>query len=258
LAGSNKGRIFSLPVEKLTLTTRSGKSESLARHLKLEAGERVVQLLAVPGSAFGEGVAPLYLVEITALGKVKKSPVSEYRSVNGAGLSSLKLAEGDEIISVMLSNGQGEYLFTTNTGQTLRFGDDKLNPQGRIGLGQVAMALDKEARIVSAHHWSGGEEGRAFLVTLSKQNIIKKTGLAEYPAKGRATGGVVTTGLVGGDSIAATWLARGEVTLLVVTESGSLTLPSSTLPTLPRARKGQTLEGLSGQGGTARIIQLAL
>ncbi|MEI7554505.1 DNA topoisomerase (ATP-hydrolyzing) subunit A [Candidatus Chlorohelix sp.] len=257
LAGTNKGRIFSLPVEKLTLTTRNGKSESIARHLKLEAGERVVQLLAVPGSAFGEGAAPLYLVEFSALGKVKKTPVSEYRSVNGAGLGSLKLAEGDEVISIMFSNGQGEYLLTTNTGQTLRFGDDKLNPQGRIGLGQVAMALNKGTRIVNAHHWSGGDEGKAFLVILSKQNVIKKTALTEYPAKGRATGGVATTGLVVGDSIVATWLARGEVTLLVVAESGNLTLKTSTLPTLPRARKGQPLEELTGLVGMARIIPMA-
>ncbi len=239
LAGTNLGRIFSLSLEKLPVTTRAGKSENIGRYLKLEAGERVLNLLAVPGAAFGEGGPPLYLVEFSAFGKVKKSSVSEYKSANPAGLSSLKLADGDEVVAVLLSSGQGDYLLTSQIGQTLRFSDDKLNPQGRVGQGQAGIALDKEAKVVSALFWSGGTESGIHFLTLTAKGFIKKTPLTEYPAKGRATGGVVTTLLMPNDSVVATWLVKEDTTLLVATEGGSARLDTSTVPALPRARKGQ-------------------
>jgi DNA gyrase subunit A len=256
LAATNKGRVFSFPVEKLTVTTRAGKSESIARHLKLETGERVISLLDVPGAAFGDNTAPLYLLEFSTLGKVKKSLVSDYKSASTVGLGSLKLAEGDEVITALLSNGQGEYLVTTNDGQTLRFSDEKLTAQGRVGQGQIAISLDLGARVVSASFWSGGNEAGAHLLVLTQKGLIKKTALVEYPTKGRATAGVQTTTLIPDDNVAAAWLGR-DTTLLLVTQAGSTTVDTRSLPVAPRARKGLPLPWTGG-GGSPRITPLGV
>jgi len=255
LAVTNRGRVFGLPVEKLPVTTRAGKSENVARYLKLEQGERVVSLLAAPGAAFGEGAELVYRVEFSALGKVKKTGLSDYKAANTVGLGSLKLAEGDEVVAVLLSSGKGEYLISSSSGLTLRFSDEKLTAQGRVGQGQIAMALDG-AKVVSACFWPGGSEAGAHLFVLTPRGLIKKTALGEYPAKGRATGGVQTTTLVAGDKIVATWLGT-DTNLLVVTEAGSATLDTKTLPAAPRAKKGQGL-AWTGAGGAPRITPLML
>jgi len=255
LAVTNRGRVFSLPVEKLPVSTRAGKSESVARYLKLEQGERVVRLVAAPGAAFGEVGESVYLVEFSALGKVKKTVLSDYKAANTVGLGSLKLAEGDEVVAVLLSSGKGEYLVSSSSGLTLRFSDEKLTAQGRVGQGQIAMALDG-AKVVSANFWPGGNEAGAHLFVLSGRGLIKKTALTEYPAKGRATGGVQTTTLVAGDTVVATWLGI-DTNLLVVTEAGSAILDTKTLPAAPRAKKGQGLTW-TGAGGAPRITTLML
>jgi DNA gyrase subunit A len=301
LAASSAGRVFGVPVEKLAVTNRGGKGESLVRHLKLERGERIVSLLAVPASGFeaaqGQGGADqtaeaeqallLYLVEVSAQGKIKKTALSEYKTANSGGLSSLKLAQGDEVVAALLSNGQGEYVLTADNNQTLRFGDDRLSAQGRVGQGQNAMALDGGARIISAGFWSGigsevgaeetataEAEARACLIVLTKKGLLKRTPLEEYPAKGRATGGVATTLLNVGDSVVATRLVRLTQALpqplLVASGEGAVAVVelATQIPLLARAKKGQPLSASPGNNGatngtgsgskTARLVPLAL
>ena len=62
----------------------------------------------------------------------------------------MKLADGDSIVAALISDGQGEYFVTTNSGQTLRFSDEMLRAQGRVGQGVAAMALGKGATVISA------------------------------------------------------------------------------------------------------------
>jgi len=295
LLATNRGRVFGLQTSSLEVTTRAAKGESLLRHLKLDRGERVVNLLSVPAAAFDGGESggvtkgdqlsspsSLYLVEFSALGKMKKTPVSEYKTAGSAGVSSLKLAENDEVVAALLSNGRGEYLLTTTNGQTLRFGDDKISAQGRVGQGQLAIALTPgaKAKVVGAEFWSGQglsqepnvnngnkaeeETNTAFLLVLTTKGTIKKTALAEFPAKGRATSGVVTTLLASDDSIIATSLIRGAqaniIHLISSGQGGNLAVNPTSVPTLARAKKGQifSFSGTGNQVSPVRFVPLGL
>jgi len=292
LAATSAGRVFSLALDKLTVTTRAGKGESLARHLKLEPDERLVNLLAVDPSAFNNVVAnpenetealksepgPLYLVEFSALGKVKKSLISEYKTASSIGLASLKLATSDskeakdEVVAALLSSGRGEYLVTTDKGQTLRFSDEKLSAQGRVGQGQAAIALNETARVVSACFYSGDSPtskpaAEPYLLVLTDSGLLKKTLLAEYPLKGRATGGIQTSLLTPEERIATTWLGgsdQGKLqNILVVSQgNGSGVLDVATLAASPRVGKGQPISELVGGGsasnGPTRLLSLSL
>lgn len=281
LAVSSAGRVFGLPLEKLEVTNRGGKGENLLTHLKLERGARIVKVLSVPATAFepaqaqaqAEPASLYYLVEISAQGKIKKTLVSEYKTANSAGLGSLKLVGGDEVVAAFVSNGKGEYLLTSDKGQTLRFGDDKLSAQGRVGQGQNAMALDEDgaARIISAAFYAGGgsveAEANTALIVLTKKGLIKRTPLAEYPAKGRATGGVATTLLNAGDSVAATRLVELSSNVsalpqpLVAATSegpGAIVEVTTQIPLLSRAKKGQLLplpgSSSTGNSGSASLL----
>ncbi len=284
LVATSTGRVFNLPLDNLTIATRAGKGESLVRHLKLERDERVVNLLAVNGAAFAsandEAAAndsrePLYMIEFSALGKVKKSPITDYKTATTTGLGSLKLASSDtgkpdEVVTALLSNGRGEYLVTTDSGQTLRFSDEKLSAQGRVGQGQAAIALDGSARIVNACFYAGDNnltmlKTEPHLVILTEEGLLKKTALSEYPLKGRATGGIATTLLTPEEKIAATWLSTDgkPENLVAASRSGNAVVNFSLIPALPRARKGQPLSQLitgvpSTNNGPSRLLSLSL
>jgi DNA gyrase subunit A len=211
--------------------------------LELAPGEEVVAIL--PIEAYDE---QRYLVTFSKLGKVKKSPLSEYRTVDIDGAQDMKLAEGDRVVVALLSRGQGEYLVTTDTAQTLRFSDEQLRSQGRVGQGVAAMALGKDATVVSAVYLDNEQvESGVFLslFIVTRNGIGKKVPTEQYPQRGRATAGVVSTELQAGDRVLLTMLVADE-DMLLVTWSGKggdqvSVLKASEIKAFPRARSGVPL-----------------
>ncbi len=194
------GRVFQIAAHRIPEGTRPAKGESLRKLLQLAQGEEVVALL--PVQAYDED---RYLVTFTRLGKAKKSPLSDYKTADVDGLQDMKLADGDAVVAALISRGQGEYFVTTDNAQTLRFSDDVLRAQGRVGQGVAAISLAPNAAVVSAVYLDNEQQNTVsdplslFVVTAS--GLGKKVPLSQYPQKGRATAGVITTELVGKDKV---------------------------------------------------------
>jgi DNA gyrase subunit A len=238
---SSNGRVFQIAAHKIPQGTRRSGGEALRKLLELQAGEEIVALL--PVEAYAEDH---YLVTFSKLGKVKKSPLSEYKSADVDGLQDMKLAEGDAVAVALISNGQGEYLVTTDNAQTLRFSDEVLRAQGRIGQGVAAMALAPGAKIVSACYLDVEEQSTIdsplSLLVITELGLAKKVPLSQYPQKGRATAGVITTELLGKDKVfSATIVRESDHFLLLYSSEGSeqlLALKATDVKMFPRARRG--------------------
>src|SRR5581483_10053408 len=104
LCVASSGRVFQIAAHAIPEGTRSAKGEPLRRLLDLDAGEEIVTVLPIEG--YDED---RYLVMFSKLGKVKKSPLSEYKTADVDGLPDMKLADGDTVVSAMISRGAGEY-----------------------------------------------------------------------------------------------------------------------------------------------------
>ncbi len=115
LCVSSSGRVFQIAAHRIPPGNRSAKGEHLRKFLGLAQGEEIVTVLPVEN--YDEDG---YLVTFSRMGKVKKSPLSDYKTADVDGLQDMKLADGDAIAVALLSRGQGEYFVTTNTAQTLR------------------------------------------------------------------------------------------------------------------------------------------
>ncbi len=241
LCVATSGRVFQLAAHSVPEGTRSSRGEALRRLLALEAREEIVCLL--PVESYDED---RYLVMFSKLGKVKKSPLSEYKTADVDGLLDMKLAEGDSVVSALISRGQGEYFVTTDGGQTLRFSDDSVRAQGRVGQGVAAMALGAKAEVVSAAYLDGEAQSTVTdalsLLVVTRQGFVKKVLLSEYPQKGRATAGVITTDLLDSDRVLQAIVINERAHFLFIWsgEGGdqALALKASELKMLPRARKG--------------------
>ncbi len=153
------------------------------------------------------------------------------------------------IAIALLSGGQGEYFVTTNTAQTLRFSDEALRAQGRVGQGVAAMALGPHAHIVSASYLdnepASSNDDFLSLLVVTEHGLGKKVPLSQYPQKGRATGGVVSTELTERDRVLSTMIINEEDTLLISWrgEGGEqvTVMKAIELKAFPRARKGMPL-----------------
>jgi DNA gyrase subunit A len=112
----------------------------------------------------------------------------------------IRLDDGDEVVGATeLATGTETLCFITSDGQLLHFGADGVRPQGRSGGGIAGVRVAAGERVV----WFGAVDPEApegsVVVTASgsstslpgtEPGALKVTPFSEYPAKGRATGGV--------------------------------------------------------------------
>ncbi|HEY1348374.1 MAG TPA: DNA gyrase subunit A [Ktedonobacteraceae bacterium] len=241
LCAASSGRVFQVASHSIPEGTRSARGEPLRRLLALGPDEGIVAMLPIEHYSDDR-----YLVLFSRLGKVKKSPLSEYRTADVDGLADMKLADGDAVVSALVSCGGGEYFVTSDNAQTLRLSAETIRAQGRVGQGVAAMALATSARVVSAVYLDSDLQSTVSvplsLLVVTEQGIAKKVLLPEYPQKGRATGGVITTDLPGDDRILSTLLIseRDHFLFNWSGESGdqALALKAGELKFFPRARRG--------------------
>jgi DNA gyrase subunit A len=189
----------------------------------LDAGETVLALAPLDG-AESSGVALG-----TASGIVKRV-LPEYPA-NRDEFELITLKDGDRVIgAVHLTGDDAELVFIASDAQLLRFPASAVRPQGRQAGGMAGIRLSDGATAI----WFGAlgpaalPSAEAVVVTVAGRSgalpgtggaSVKVTPFAEYPPKGRATGGVrCQRFLKGEDGLIQAWI--GEPPVLAGTESG--------------------------------------
>jgi DNA gyrase subunit A len=128
------------------------------------------------------------------------------------------LQDGDEVVGALdLVTGTETLCFITSDAQLLHYGAAAVRPQGRSGGGMAGIRLTGGERAVFFGAFTPGED--AVVVTASgsstalpgtEPGALKVTPFAEYPAKGRATGGVrCHRFLKGEDTLVLAWAGPG-------------------------------------------------
>ncbi|MFC6153205.1 DNA gyrase/topoisomerase IV subunit A [Nocardioides yefusunii] len=129
----------------------------------------------------------------------------------------ISLKDDDEVVGALeLRTGTETLCFVTSDAQLLHYPADLVRPQGRTGGGVAGVKLSAGARVVS---FTAFEPVDAVVVTASGSSTalpgtepgnMKVTPFSEYPAKGRATGGVrCHRFLKGEDALILAWVGQG-------------------------------------------------
>ncbi|GAB4504432.1 MAG: DNA gyrase subunit A [Anaerolineales bacterium] len=180
---SDRGKVYSEKVYQIPDADRTGKGIPLVNVLALEAGERITAAIAVPNfTSHG------YCTMMTIQGKIKRVDLEEFASVRPSGLIAMTLEADDQLGWARLTTGEDEIIIVTEQGQALRFREDLVRPMGRTAAGVIGIRLAEGDVVASMTIAQPG--GSLFIVTTGGYG--KQTPLEEYPAKGRATGGVST------------------------------------------------------------------
>jgi DNA gyrase subunit A len=195
-----------LPEQSGTVSIRGGMSAS--ELVPLSKGERVVGLAPLgPSAAESPGLAMG-----TRMGVVKVcTPEWPVRSDE---FEVITLKDGDEVLqATWLGDGSESLVFVTSDASLLRFGAKAVRPQGLKGGGMAGVHLSGGAEVISfnAVSMADPQHGDPMVVT-STGRQVKVTPFAQYPAKGRATGGVRVQRFLKGESrLAVAWVGPRPV-----------------------------------------------
>ena len=180
---SDKGKVYSEKVYQIPDSGRIGKGVPIVNVLSLDANERITAAIAVTRfDSHG------YCTLATAKGKIKRVALEEFASVRPSGLIAMGLDNDDELGWARLTTGKDEIILVTEQGQALRFAEDEVRSMGRAASGVQGIRLAQGDAVTSMTKVQPG--GSLLIVT--EGGFGKQTPLDEYPAKGRATGGVST------------------------------------------------------------------
>jgi DNA gyrase subunit A len=180
---TDKGKVYSERGYQIPDADRTGRGVPVVNVLTLDPGETVTAAVAVPDFDAAE-----YCTMATRSGKIKRVQLSEFASVRPSGLIAISLEEGDELGWVRLTRRADEIMLVTEKGQALRFSEDAVRPMGRQAMGMIGIRLRRGDYVTSMEV----VEPEGDLLVVTTQGYGKRTPLSEYPAKGRATGGVLT------------------------------------------------------------------
>ncbi|MBB4916312.1 DNA gyrase/topoisomerase IV subunit A [Streptosporangium saharense] len=203
---TNLGRMIRVQVVDLPTLPPTNSPPSLSgghpvsEYVTLEQGETVVGLGSLdpegPGLALG-----------TAQGVVKRV-VPDYPA-NRDDFEVIGLKEGDTVVGAAeLTSEDHDLVFITSEAQLLRYPATSVRPQGRPAGGMAGIRLDGDARVI----WFGvvdpTRESRVVTIAGSSTALpgtqiggAKISDYAEYPPKGRATGGVRAQRFLKGEDV---------------------------------------------------------
>jgi len=180
---SDKGKVYHLRAFEVPDADRTAKGVPLVNLIALGENERVTAAVAVPGFD-----PKSFFTMCTRNGRIKRVSAEEFEAVRPSGIIAISLDEGDVLGWVKLTRGDQDVVIVTERGQALRFSSRLVRPMGRAAAGVTAMRLGREDFIVSMEAIVPDGE----LLVVTAKGFGKRTPLEQYPAKGRATGGVKT------------------------------------------------------------------
>ncbi|MCE5235666.1 MAG: DNA gyrase subunit A [Clostridiaceae bacterium] len=180
---TNMGRAFRVKCYTIPEAGRTAKGTPIVNLLQLRDGEKVTTVLRVTKEVEAE-----YLVLATREGLIKKTPMSEFENIRKGGLIAQNLNEGDEVIGVLLTEGDDEILVGTRQGQCIRFHENDIRPMGRTAAGVKSIALGEGDAVVDVEKIIKG----ASVLCVTERGLGKRTSEDEYPLQNRYGKGVIT------------------------------------------------------------------
>jgi DNA gyrase subunit A len=250
LVFTNKGRVHWVKVYDVPSLSPATRGKALVNLLSLEAGETVAAMTTAR-----EFPDDKYLLFATRNGLVKKTGLSAYGNPRAAGIIAINLEEGDELLSVGVTDGTREVFLGTKNGMAIKFAETDVRPMGRDTTGVKGIEL-REGDVVVEMDLV--EESGA-LLAVTELGYGKRTDVAEYPFQKRGGYGVINVKVTdkNGPVVGIKTVVEGDQ-LLLITEKGILIrFAAAGVRETGRAAVGVTLIDLDPGDRVVAVAKLA-
>ena len=168
---TNRGRVHRKKGYQIPEAGRTAKGTNIVNVLPLEPEEKVTAMIQV--SEFDD---ESYLVMVTRNGTVKRVTLPTIYTARKAGIRCITLEEGDELISVLHTDGEQNVLMATRNGMAICFKETDARPMGRDAAGVRGIRLKGEDYVVGAEVALAGKT----LLTVTENGYGKRTPVEEY------------------------------------------------------------------------------
>ena len=234
---TNLGKVYKIRVHQLPVGSRTAKGIPALNYIPLEKNEVVLDLLPIK-----EYNDEHFILFATKKGLVKRTSIQEFESIRQNGKIAISLREDDELLSVILTNGNDEIILASSDGYAVRFNESNLRPTGRTASGVKGINLSDDAHLISCDNTASKTE----VLSIGSKGFGKLSSLNDYRLTKRGAKGVRTlkindkTG-----SLVASLVVNSDEELLILTKLGKIIrLALSKLRVIGRSTSGVKLINL--------------
>lgn len=179
---TNYGNMYKLKCYEVPEGSKQSRGTNIVNLLQLDESERIAAMMKT--SDFAENK---YFICVTKYGKIKRTPLYDFRNVRKNGLRAITLAEGDEIAAAHLTEGDSSIIVATHLGMAIHFSEDKIRSMGRLAAGVRAIKLREDDYIVGAAKVYSDDMR---ILTVTDKGYGRLSALSDYRMQNRGGNGL--------------------------------------------------------------------
>ena len=246
------GRVFARKVHELPDVGPAAKGRALVNLLQLDGDEKVAALLSIRNF---DDHPDDFLFFATRLGRVKRTPLAAYSNIRANGLRAVVINDGDDLLSVQVTDGERHVFMGTHQGMGIRFRESDVRSMGRVSAGVRGINLRKGDFVEEVA--TVDPEGENDILVVTDLGFGKRTAVSEFRVQGRGGLGVALVKLTkkNGNVVGIHHVNEDEQ-LLMVTEGGMIIrMNVDEIRRIGRATQGVRLIRL---GDEDRVVSVAV
>src|SRR5690625_1545345 len=210
---TNTGKVYKAKAYEIPEYSRTAKGIPALNFLGIENNEHiqaVVNLAEKPEE--GE-----QLFFTTKQGTVKRTEATEFQNIRTSGLIAINLNEGDELISVCLTDGQQNIIIGTKDGYAASFDENDVRSMGRNATGVRGINLREGDYVIGV----GMLSEESYVLAISENGYGKATEASQYAIRKRGGKGVKTFKITERNgSLVGLSTILGDEDILLITNEG--------------------------------------
>jgi DNA gyrase subunit A len=237
LAFTENGHLHFLPVLDVPEGGRASRGQSIYGLTGADRSDAIVTMLPAD-----DLTVERFVVFLTKNGLMKRTKLSEFANPRAGGVIAAGLKEGDRIMDVHLSDGDGEVMLITKAGRAIRFPESDLSILGRSARGVKGIDLKGNDAVVGMLLI----RREAWVLSVTEDGKGKRTEVGDFPLQKRGGLGTLAVPSRDGTAPGAAIVSALEVLegdeVMVVMASGKVTrLHADEVPSQGRRTQGMPL-----------------
>lgn len=247
---TNKGKIYQAKGYEVPEYGRNAKGIPALNFLNIDKDEKIQTMISMTDHES----ADRQLFFATRQGTVKRTALSEFENIRTSGLIAINLKEDDELVNVVVTNGNQSIVMGTHDGYAVHFAETDVRSMGRTATGVRGVRLEEGDYVIGMEILNSDQD----VFVVSENGYGKRTVAAEYAIRNRGGKGVITLNITDKNGpLVALKTVDGTEDIMMVTDQGiMIRFDAQDISQTSRSTQGVRLMRLEDESRVATVAKI--
>ena len=247
---TNKGKVYQAKGYEVPEYGRNAKGIPALNFLNIDKDEKIQTRISMTDHES----ADRQLFFATRQGTVKRTALSEFENIRTSGLIAINLKEDDELVNVVVTNGNQSIVMGTHDGYAVHFAETDVRSMGRTATGVRGVRLEEGDYVIGMEILNSDQD----VFVVSENGYGKRTVAAEYAIRNRGGKGVITLNITDKNGpLVALKTVDGTEDIMMVTDQGiMIRFDAQDISQTSRSTQGVRLMRLEDESRVATVAKI--